>query len=416
MAAPLLLRSSAELLGLILAGPLPADRQMESYFRAHREMGVRDRGQVAQTVYGCLRHKRLLEHISGSENPMVLVAAHLLGEGLSARALEEAGFKGDARTLTGRVRTLDPKTLPFAIRHSFPDWLAERLTAQMGEAEADALVQALNRPAPLDLRVNTLKGTREEVAARLTAEGIACEPTPFSPVGLRLREHAALARMSAFKEGLFEVQDEGSQLLSLLLEPRRHEMIVDFCAGAGGKTLHIAALAANTGTIYAFDVSAARLDRLKPRLRRSGAQNVRAVVIRHERDERVTRLAGKIDRVLVDSPCSGIGTLRRNPDIKWRPVDIAALATQQSAILAAAASLLKRGGRVVYATCSLLAEENDGIVQEFLATHPDFRIVPVNEILTRRHVPLAMADDKLRLLPHRHATDGFFAAVLDRSA
>jgi 16S rRNA (cytosine967-C5)-methyltransferase len=416
MSHPLHLKQSAELLQLILGGTLPADRQMESYFRSHREMGVRDRGQVAGTVYGCLRHKRLLEHLSGSDAPRILVAAHLLREGLSARALEEAGFKDDARALVGKVRTLDPQSLPFAVRHSFPDWLADRLVAQFGEQEAGDLAQTLNRPAPLDLRVNSLKGTREEVAARLATEGIACEPTPFSPTGLRLREHAALVRTGAFKEGLFEVQDEGSQLLSVLLEPRRHEMIVDFCAGAGGKTLHLAALTANTGTVYAFDVSAARLERLKPRVRRAGAHNVRAVAIRHERDERVLRLTGKVDRVLVDSPCSGIGTLRRNPDIKWRPLDLAALTAQQSRILAAAATLVKGGGRVVYATCSLLREENDDIVREFLAAHPDFRIVPVNEILARRHVPLTMADEKLRLLPHRHDTDGFYACALERNA
>jgi 16S rRNA (cytosine967-C5)-methyltransferase len=210
------------------------------------------------------------------------------------------------------------------------------------------------------------------------------------------------------------VQDEGSQLLSLLLEPKRQEMVVDFCAGAGGKALHLAALMANTGSVYAFDVSARRLERLKPRLARAGVDNVRRVVIRDERDDRVQRLAGKIDRVLVDAPCSGTGTLRRNPDIKWRALDVQKLAAVQCAILASASTLLKPGGRLVYATCSLLREENEDVVAGFLATHPDFVIVPAAEVLARRHVALIPDSEFLRLLPHRHRTDGFFAAVLER--
>jgi 16S rRNA (cytosine967-C5)-methyltransferase len=213
---------------------------------------------------------------------------------------------------------------------------------------------------------------------------------------------------------LFEIQDEGSQLLSLLVEPRRGETVVDFCAGAGGKTLHLGALMANTGSLYAFDTSVKRLERLKPRLKRSGLQNVRTVAIAHERDERVQRLTGKADRVLVDAPCSGTGTLRRNPDIKWRALDLAALAAEQKKILAAAATLVKPGGRLVYATCSLLKEENEDVVAGFLATHSEFERLPVTGILERRHIALAQEGIDLRLTPHRHGTDGFFAAVLER--
>jgi 16S rRNA (cytosine967-C5)-methyltransferase len=415
MAKPILLHSAAELLQRILGEKMPADRQMEGYFRTHRDMGVRDRGFVAETVYGCLRERRWLEHIAGSALLLDVVAAYLLTHGYSARALEDTGFRGDARGMVERARTLDKAALPFAIQANMPEWLAERLRAQFGDSEALALSLALNQPAPVDMRVNTIKAKREEVQARLTQEGFACEITPCSPSGLRRRDRAPIFKTLCFKEGLFEVQDEGSQLLALMLEPRRQEMIVDFCAGAGGKTLHIGALMANTGTVYAFDVLAKRLEKLKPRLRRAGLNNVRMVTISHERDARVQRLKGKVDRVLVDAPCSGTGTLRRNPDIKWRDINLAELTDTQQRILAAAAELLKPGGRLVYATCSLLKEENEDIVEKFLAARPQFHMVPVNEILERRHIPLSMAGDALRLLPNLHQTDGFYAVVLERN-
>ncbi len=468
-------RDAAELLKIILEGTLPADAQMDRYFRARREMGVRDRGFVAETVYGCLREKRMLEYLttpgmtddcmdaggrassgtnaeveqrlehdyrevggrvtpgavtelpSTTDEPSLmtgrasrasfsfdLIAAYLVTHGYSGRSLEELGYRGDARQLAERVRGLDQATVPFAVRANLPDWLAERLLAQFGEAEALALVQALNQPATLDLRVNTFKAERTEVQARLAKEGVAVEPTPYSPIGLRRAERAALFSTQCFKDGLIEVQDEGSQLLSYLLEPKRNEMIVDFCAGAGGKTLHLGSLMANTGTVYAFDVSARRLEKLTPRLRRAGLGNVRTVTIRHERDDRVRRLHGKINRVLVDAPCSGVGTLRRNPDIKWRMLNLPELVDTQKRILAAAAQLVKPGGRLVYATCSLLREENEDIIEDFLAAHADFCIVPAGEILARRHIPLEMPGPALRLLTHRHHTDSFYAVALDR--
>lgn len=408
---------ASELLHAILTGKLPADSQMERYFRAHPDMGVRDRGFVAETVYGCLRQKRVLEHIAGgSPNPSDLVAAYLLIQGASARVLEDAGYQGEARALSERKRALDKTALSFGEQANLPDWLAEKLRAQWGDAETLLLAEALNRPAPVDLRVNSVKAERAQVQAQLAAEGFPTEPTPYSPAGLRRDDRAPLFRTKCFKDGLFEVQDEGSQLLSFLLEPKRHEMVVDFCAGAGGKTLHLGALMANAGTVYALDISARRLEKLKPRLRRAGLNNVRMTTISHERDARVQRLRGKIDRVLVDAPCSGTGTLRRNPDIKWREIDLAELAEAQQRILVAAAELVKPGGRVVYATCSLLREENDDIVAAFLMAHPEFNIIPANEILARRHVPLTMDDAALRLYPHRHGTDGFYAMALERKS
>ncbi len=415
-----LLNHAGTLLAAILNRASAADKAMERHFRDHRELGSRDRGEIAETVYACLRTLALLRYLGGETAPAsALVALHLLNQGLSARALEQAGYRPrdeqfNVRGLAEKLRNLDTSAMPLAVKANMPEWLAQHLVAQLGEEETLELAAALNRPATLDLRVNTVKADRDTVRTRLAAEGQAVEPTPYSPLGLRRADRAPLFKTACFREGLFEIQDEGSQLLGLLLEPKRREMVVDFCAGAGGKTLELGALMANSGTLYAFDVAAKRLEKLKPRLARAGLDNVRSVVIAHERDERVRRLAGKADRVLVDAPCSGTGTVRRNPDIKWRPLDLEAITATQRNILEAAASLVKPGGRLVYATCSLLREENEEIVEAFLAGHEEFTLLPVGEILARRHIPLTMTGDMLRLYPHRHNTDGFFAAVLER--
>jgi 16S rRNA (cytosine967-C5)-methyltransferase len=392
---------------------------MDRYFRAHRNMGARDRAEVAETVYGCLRARRLLEHVVGTPEASStdLVAAQLLmRRGLSARALEEMRYAGDARALAERARSLDPKALPLAVRASLPDWLAERWAAELGEPETEVLAAALNEPASVDLRVNALKATREEVAAALAAEGFAAQPTPLSPFGLRLRKRAPLFQTEAFRNGLFEVQDEGSQLVSLLLDPQPRERVVDLCAGGGGKTLHLGALMANSGTVYAMDTHARRLQETRRRLARAGLHNVRLGAIESENDARVKRLRGSIDRVLVDAPCSGTGTLRRNPDAKWRSIDLAALGALQRRILAAGAELLEPGGRLVYATCSLLREENAEVVESFLSEASGLARVPVAPLLARWGIELPEMSPDLRLYPHRHGTDGFFAAVLERAS
>ena len=294
------------------------------------------------------------------------------------------------------------------------------LKDQLG-AEFWPLVDSLNQPAPLDLRVNTLNDKRPDVQRELKLAGIPSQPTPYSPWGLRLEGKPALTKLDAFARGAIEVQDEGSQLLALLLDAHRGEMVVDFCAGAGGKTLAIGATMRNTGRLYAFDTSAHRLDALKPRLARSKLSNVHPAAIAHERDERIKRLAGKIDRVIVDAPCSGLGTLRRNPDLKWRQSlqSVQEMSVKQAAILASASRLLKPGGRLVYATCSLLPQENEEIALAFTQAHADFSPLAVAEVLSGLKVEGAASlcsggeggGDFLRLWPHRHRTDGFFAAA-----
>jgi 16S rRNA (cytosine967-C5)-methyltransferase len=416
-----LLQHSAHVLGLALLGTLPADAQLHNYFRANKHLGGRDRGFIAETVYGCLRHRLLLEQFldAATRDALALVVVYLLyKEGYSARVLEETGLNSvtelPLRSMVERVRTLDISQLPLHVRISFPEWLVQRLQTEFSEEQILSLAAALNQPATVDLRVNTHKTTREQVAQSLREEGYEVTATPYSPVGLRRDKRGPLNQTTAFKNGWIEIQDEGSQLLAMLLEPQQGESVVDFCAGAGGKTLQLGALMENRGSLYAFDISAKRLQQFKPRLKRAGLDNVRTNVIRDENDVLIKRQRGRIDRVLVDAPCSGTGTLRRNPDIKWRSIDLETLTNTQTVILNAAAKLLKPGGRLVYATCSLLREENESIIDTFLKAQSGFTLLPVNEILHRLNIPLTMPGDYLRLWPHEHQTDGFFAAVLVR--
>jgi 16S rRNA (cytosine967-C5)-methyltransferase len=376
-------------------------------------------------VYALLRRKRLVEFAvaeTGLARPdarALALAATVRVRGLNLRELAGALRFGEAEWLEA-IKGAARGPLPLGVASDLPDWLIARLLPELGEEGLVRLAAALNQPAPLDLRVNTLKAERDRVAAELGADGIAAAPTPYSPVGLRLRDKPALNRHPLFVSGAIEVQDEGSQLVCYLLAPRRGEMVVDFCAGAGGKSLALGALMRSTGRIYAFDVSAKRLAQLRPRLARSGLSNVHPHQIGSERDPRVKRLAGKIDRVLVDAPCTGLGTLRRNPDLKWRQSEAAVgeLAAKQSAILDAAASLVKPGGRLLYATCSILREENEAIVQGFLADHPTFAAVPAGSALRASGIALPPGDPDdafLRLRPDVHGTDAFFGALLERA-
>jgi 16S rRNA (cytosine967-C5)-methyltransferase len=318
--------------------------------------------------------------------------------------------------LVAHIRNAKPEDLPLAVAAELPDWVVEKLRPSMGDADILALGRALQAPAPLDVRVNAFKADRDSVLARLQAEGFAVAATPYSPWGIRFKDHPAINRHPLFADGTLEVQDDGSQLLALLLGARRGEMVCDFCAGAGGKTLAIGAMMASSGRLYAFDVAEKRLANLKPRLARSGLSNVMPQLIASENDTRVKRLAGKLDRVLVDAPCSGLGTLRRNPDLKFRqsPESVAELTRKQGAIVRAAAKLLKPGGRLLYATCSLLPEENEAIVEALLA-EGGLTLLPVNALLAQSRVDLDTGA-MLKLSPALHGTDGFFAAALVKSA
>ena len=414
-----LLDACAELVRLTLKFDHPADAIVSRFFRDNRGLGPRERATMAETVYTVLRKKLLFDHLAPS------------GSGPKERRLAILGFYGPGDFLRSalteqEINWLDqcekvsPNDLMERHRHNLPEWLVQPLKDQLGE-EFWPMVETLNLGAGLDLRVNTFKAKRADVQKELAKAGIKAANTPYSPWGLRIAGKPALNKNEAFMRGEFEVQDEGSQLLSMLLDAKRGEMVVDFCAGAGGKTLAIGAAMRSTGRLYAFDTSAHRLDAFKSRLKRSGLSNVHPAAIAHERDDRVKRLTGKMDRVLVDAPCTGLGTLRRNPDLKWRQnlQAVEEMAVKQAAILQSASRMLKSGGRIVYATCSVLPQENEAIAQAFSAANPDFVPLAAGDVLAELKVEAAASlcsggengQLYLRLWPHRHGTDGFFAAV-----
>jgi 16S rRNA (cytosine967-C5)-methyltransferase len=412
---PAILGNAEEVLREILRFSAPADTTLSRYFKDHPRLGSRERGAVAEGIYAVLRNKSFFTDFAEAGREATMRRLTILGLAEAVGADSLGGLTEEEAAFLERIAGIDRSLMPPLMRTNLPKWLYDKFVAQYGEAEALELADALNKPAPLDLRVNTLKANRDDVIKALAEAPILAEPTPFAPLGLRVLKKPALQNLPLFKDGAIEVQDEGSQLLAQIVGAKRGEMVVDFCAGAGGKTLALGATMRNTGRLYAFDISEKRLAKLKPRLARSGLSNVHPVQIAHEKDAKIKRLAGKIDRVLVDAPCSGLGTLRRNPDVKWRqkPEAVGEMQIKQASILAGAARLLKGGGRLVYATCSLLDEENDFIVNQFLADHPDFVLVPMSKVLAEQKIDLEMGDT-LKLLPHRHQTDGFFAAVMER--
>lgn len=408
------------LLGEVLQFDMPADSRVSRYFKANPMLGHRDRGLIAESVFAVLRRK--LEYAQLAQSGTGSLTRRMILLGLADVAGVEpiaATLDADERTWLRRVGTVDRSTMPLATRSNLPEWLFAALRTRFGDPEIESIAAVLNRPAPLDLRVNTMATSRDDALSAMRAAGLEAEPTTLAPYGIRLRGKPALAAQKIFIDGRIEVQDEGSQLLVSLVAPKRGELVVDFCAGAGGKTLALGDLMRSTGRLYAMDVSAKRLARLKPRLARSGLSNVHPVLIENERDPKLKRMAGKADRVLIDAPCSGLGTLRRNPDLKWRqtPASIAELAVKQASILASASRLVKPGGRLVYATCSLLRAENQDIVDAFVASHPAFEIEPATDVLRQQGIATGDRIDAgpvLELWPHRTGTDGFFAAVLRR--
>jgi 16S rRNA (cytosine967-C5)-methyltransferase len=421
--------AAIELLDSINKAPRkPADAVANDYFRNRRFIGSGDRRAVSDRVWRVLRTQRRLTwwlaRTQMAPTARMLVAASLLAEGWTlvgvAQSFSGGQFGPDTldppektalRGIEGH--TLDHPDMPMAVRLEVPDWILPRLEARFGD-ELAAEMAAMNAPATLDLRVNLLKGTREEARAALAAEGLDCQPTALSPWGLRIEERRSVTTGKAFQTGLVEIQDEGSQLVAVAADARPEMRIADWCAGAGGKTLALAMTMENRGHIVACDVSAPRLEGAVRRLRRAGVHNVEQHLI-VAGDKWAKRRAGSFDRVLVDAPCTGTGTWRRNPDARQRlsARDLLELVPKQAAILDAAQGLVRIGGRLVYATCSLLPEENEAQVSAFLTRHPGFTVRPLSRAW-RLDAPLPCEGDFLSLTPLRHGTDGFFAAVLER--
>ena len=418
------LAAAIDLITEIEAAPQrPADAVVNAFFRNRRYIGSGDRRAVSARAWTILRAWRRLDWwLRAHATPRLRAAGSLLLEGWTLDGVQQAfsGARYAPTSLTpaeaARLRALEGRTLehpdmPQAVRLEMPEWLLPQLAERFGP-RLETETRALLAEAPLDLRVNTLKATRDEARAALAAEGIAAEPTPLSPWGLRVAGRLPVITGPGFRNGLVEIQDEGSQLVALLADARPGMRVADWCAGAGGKTLALAAAMQNRGHIVACDVSAARLDAAVRRLRRAGVHNVE----RHltEPDDRwAKRRARSFDRVLVDAPCTGTGTWRRNSDARLRlmEADLHELTAKQAAILDAAAPLCRTAGRLVYATCSLLPAENENQVNAFLTRYPEFRRVPPAVVW-----PGAPAGDELHLTPARHGTDGFYCAILERAA
>jgi 16S rRNA (cytosine967-C5)-methyltransferase len=430
----LVMQACLEAYGSVRHDSRLADRALDYTLRQKKNLYSHERRAVAERVYSLLRKQRLVDYLAELKvkgfAPLVssrkdmfrfAISRVLDGDGVSAvlQALNLPGTEGTwLRTVLQAKAKLAEKTEieRFAIEASIPDFLAVKLLAEMGD-EAHAVGEAMNRRGPLTARVNPIKGTREQVTQLLEAEDVKVTPTPLSPFGLFLETRTNVYALKTFKDGYFEVQDEGSQLLGMLVDapPRK---VIDACAGAGGKTLQLAAQMKNRGEIYALDVDERRLEELKQRARRAGVHNVRIQAIGQgpEADEQLAKLHGQAERVLVDAPCSGTGTYRRKPDARYRITEalLAEHVEKQKVLIARFAKLVKPGGRLIYGTCSLLREENEGVIEHFLAAHPEFSVTPATPWLGEALATQTTRGGMLRLYPHRHNTDGFFGAVLVR--
>ena len=413
----------------------PAERIMQAYFRARRYAGARDRRAAATDVFEILRARaRLvwwLRHAGAEARPRALALAHLalvgrldgsaiahqFTDGTHAPGALDQDERAVADTLSGVA--LDHPDMPGWARHEYPPWLEPQLRQSLG-GEYGTELDALNSPAQLDLRVNMLRATREAAQAALAAEGIISQTTPLSPWGLRCAAGQAVDRSQAYLQGLVEIQDEASQIAVLLARIQPGQTVVDYCAGAGGKTLAIAAVLEGRGRLIALDADPLRLERMAPRLRRARAHAVEtAVVLERPAGPALAPVEpGTAERVIVDAPCSGSGTWRRDPGLKWRltPEILASHVARQRRIIARAAGLVRPGGLLVYLTCSVLPQENEEIVQGFVADNPAFAALSAGDIWTlSAPCPSAADAHVVRLTPRRTGTDGFSIAVLRRN-
>jgi 16S rRNA (cytosine967-C5)-methyltransferase len=426
------LQATIELLQEVERDPRPADAVVSAWFRARRHIPDKARGDISNLLYAALRsHARLGWWLARFERPATprsrLLAFLALGRSKTRDQIHNlctgarfapAMLTQDERILLGRLQggSLEHPEMPEDVLAECPGWAFEPLRHRFGPAFGREMAAMLT-PPPLDLRVNPLKTSQAAVLDALARLGLPAKACRMAPHGVRVADRPSLSRLPMLKTGEAEIQDEGSQLVAMLVDARPGDRVVDFCAGAGGKTLAIATQMANKGLVIACDVAEGRLKRAAERFRHAGLHNIQTRLLAGERDKWVKRHKGGFDRVLVDAPCSGTGTWRRNPDARWRAQEeggLEALQALQANILDSAARLVKPGGRLVYATCSLLPDENEAQVERFLAAHPEFQVVPLRDAAPQ--LATSAHPDYLSLTPARHDTDGFFAAVMQRSA
>ncbi|MBF0375130.1 MAG: RsmB/NOP family class I SAM-dependent RNA methyltransferase [Alphaproteobacteria bacterium] len=411
----------------------PADTVAREYLKTRRYIGSADRRALSERVWGILRRRARLDWWLARQGAEPTARARVLADlALTDGATPEQAnrlldgrphhpypLSPDERGLIGALsgRSLFHHDMPESVRGEYPDWLEPLLREAFGDT-MPAEVAALRDEAAVDLRANSLKCDREQAIAALAAEGITAQPTALSPLGLRLSGRVALGIEPPFRDGLVEVQDEGSQIVAMLVGARPGHAVADYCAGAGGKTLAIAAAMENKGRLVALDIHTRRAERARDRLRRAGVHNVIHHILGEPGDKWPKRHAASFDRVLADAPCSGSGTWRRNPDARWHltPQDLDELNALQADILERSARLVKPGGRLIYATCSVFRREDEDQVERFLAAHPDFRVLSVADLWAETvGTPCPVEGPMLRLTPARHHPDGFFAAVMERA-
>ena len=405
----------------------PLDKVCSYFFKQNRFIGSKDRRAISELVYGFMRQKNLLEcwakKIGLNRSTRSCMMVYLNGEDLGEIFKDETYCpepltKNEKKALPLLPKNLEDESLSPYILLNYPRWMEASLQASFPD-NFEAEMRAFLETAPFDLRSNPLKTTRDDLHQNLSLESYELTPTELSPLGLRSNKRLPLDQTNAFKQGEVEVQDEGSQLICLLSQVKPNHQVLDFCAGAGGKTILLSALMNNKGQLLATDVHDRRLQECKKRLKRSGCQNAHTKAIEDENDRYLDRYINKMDRVLVDAPCTGSGTWRRNPDLKWRTTkaDLDEICHKQQSILSAAARLVKSGGRLIYATCSVLVEENERQIEKFLNQHSDFTVTSIADVWSEElGVKCPVKGDYLRLSPHKHKTDGFFAAILTKNS
>ncbi|BCG49657.1 RsmB/NOP family class I SAM-dependent RNA methyltransferase [Candidatus Profftella armatura (Diaphorina cf. continua)] len=414
----LIIKSLEELLSKILKFTCSPNKLLSNYFCEYKKLGIFERNIISKAVYNLLYNKSTYFYFIYNKFGDKTISARNLTLFCLKDLISISSIEGlSEKEFYFFNKKIDFNLAPPLIKSNFPEWLFTKLVIQYGESETLDLSKKINQSAPLDLRVNLLKSKREIIIKKLLDFSIFCTPTPYAPFGLRVIKKVSLKKIDFFKKGIIEIQDEGSQLLTHIIEIKRGQLIVDFCAGSGGKTLAIGALIRNTGCIYALDISKKKIEELKKRVIRSGLSNVYPIVIKNENDIKIKFLEQKAHRVLVDAPCSGLGTLRRNPYIKWyqKSFFIEKINSKQINILNNASKLVRIEGYLIYSTCSILKEENEDIVNKFIEINKNFCLISVKNILKKQKIKLSINNDYyLKLLTNIHNTDCFFAAIMKR--